>query len=1412
MKSSFRILALCWLFAIIGIASAQDVRYAPGELIIKLRNAPARSALDEITSTGSQALNSFIAARSALIKEPLAEFRAKFPETSRILKVENSSQSALDSLKAVLENDSEVEWVTYNYLYSTHNSLDYIPNDSLFDAAWWLSVISAPQAWDVTHGDSSIVIGVIDTGTDYLHPDLIANLWHNWADADSDGVDDDNNGFIDDVIGWDFVDAPAFPTAGDYLVRDNDPMDEHGHGTFVGGIACAVTDNETCFPSIGYNCKLMCLRAGNIRGEIEEDDAAAAILYGAANGASVINMSFGDIVASPLLREACRIAYAQGVVITASAGNGNSNAIHYPSGFPEVISVGATNIVDQRASFSNYGPAVDVLAPGADIESLILGGDCGEWAYPNGTSYAAPMVGATAALLLSVNSSLTPADVLDIVKASADDLGQQGWDSTTTNGRLNVRRAVEMAAFGSDVVARITSPINDAGVTADFTLFGEAWGADFDSFFVRVGLGENPEAWDLIAAGHERHYGDALGIVEPPAADTVVIVQLEARGHEGVYSVDHVHLYVQRTPPAIDSMKVTRMLDRDTYADLVQVWSSQVTSASMLLTNQAGDSVREEFGYVSRSHAGTLSTDKFPGPWTVRIRLVNLAGVEYISEPFDFEIHLPSFSSNEWISEATNLHFGDIGDFVTDYNCDGLPEVWHLPKSEIGPGGVYDTLGPRSWTLADFTDLPARYGLHIPQAAGDADGDGLIEMMGRRYVETRIWEQSQNCGVLNTVVFESPGLFDEFLGTAFVDIDPLDNTQELVANVKLDGVGSRYVLFDVGNDYSLALIDTIPNETSGFNNLGAPDIIYDDLDDDGNPDFFFGDYDGDIVICEYTGTEIVQRWSERLPFNDATAWVTSGDFDGDGQSEFVAGCRNNSIGGTESQRKSMHWEYFVYKSTADNQFARVDSFFILGSENVTQYPACITAGDVDADGRDDIIVCAFPDLYIIQHNPESQSYQASWHYMPAGSNEILIYDRDGDGINEFLFSDGERFRIVEAASASGERPRPPLGMSGEPLGSTSILLRWHSVANCDSYLVSRSTDGVQFASAISTQDTAVSFTNVETDRVYYWAVQSVDADYSVPTSVLSNVVQVIANEPPTVADTAEFVEPHFVKIRFSEAMGASAFVQGAYRLDDDRMPAVISDAEGGRVLFLAFDGAFEERWYTLNIANVRDAQHSLLPQSTVAFVVEREVYNPPRIITHSLIGDVGTDQVEITYSQPMSPLTVLDPLNYRLDYGRPSTPLHAETIYSQSEDKRIVRVKLDSRYPVGALGLPVRMMIRGVANESGVAMDTTSGQADLILGGAAKNLNDAYVFPNPYRGIGAGGGDGVHFAGLPEKATIRIFTIQGRLIKEIEHNDFSGAAAWNLENDNDEKVASGIYLYIIKSGDDEVRGKLAVMK
>ena len=420
----------------------------------------------------------------------------------------------------------------------------------------------------------------------------------------------------------------------------------------------------------------------------------------------------------------------------------------------------------------------------------------------------------------------------------------------------------------------------------------------------------------------------------------------------------------------------------------------------------------------------------------------------------------------------------------------------------------------------------------------------------------------------------------------------------------------------------------------------------------------------------------------------------------------------------------------------------------------------------------------------------------------------LVHDWNGNGLNEFLYTDGQHFQRVEATAVGGHSPRPPLGLTGESQGPHSIRLRWNRAADADSFRVFRTDTVPQFAWIASTADTSLALSDVATDSTFIYAVSSVNLAFPQSVGAYSNYAAVSANALPSVQDTAEFVRPHFVELRFSEPMGVSAQVQSAYRLDDGRMPATITSGEGGRQLFLSFDGSFVPRWYSLYLRGVRDSQNSQLPasDSMVVFQVVDSTSSAPEVVAHRIVGGTTSSELEITFSQAMD-TSVLVLSNYRMD-----SPRVVISVNSLNEDRSRIHLTLDPRYPIGALGLPARLALRNLRSAIGIPMDTLAGRADLLLGGAAADISEAYVFPNPYKGSGPNGEQCIMFAGLPEKATIRVFTLRGTLVKKIEHENSSGASRWFLDNENHDRVASGVYLYSIEANGQKSRGKLAILR
>ena len=359
------------------------------------------------------------------------------------------------SAVAAFEKNRFVEYAEPNFIGHAHA----IPNDPMFTTQWGLhndgtnppahpgtadADIDAPEAWDIETGASNVIVAMLDTGIDWDHPDLSARIWSN-GDETANGIDDDGNGYVDDIRGWDFAN------------NDNNPMDDHGHGTVNAGIVGASTNNGLGVAGVDWHCKLMAVKVLDKNNWGLYSWWASGLQYAADNGAKIISMSMGGTSSSDTLKDAIDYAYGLNCVIVVSMGNDNSNTIYYPAAYANVIAVGATDTDDTRCvppdwqpfgmqtGGSNYGNHIDVVAPGNWINSTAWNNVYQYWA---GTSMAAPFVSGLAALLLAKEPSLTNADVQQIICTTAEDqVGNPaedtaGWDKYYGFGRINTYNAL----------------------------------------------------------------------------------------------------------------------------------------------------------------------------------------------------------------------------------------------------------------------------------------------------------------------------------------------------------------------------------------------------------------------------------------------------------------------------------------------------------------------------------------------------------------------------------------------------------------------------------------------------------------------------------------------------------------------------------------------------------------------------------------------------------------------------------------------------------------------------------------------------------------------------------------------------------------------------------------------------------
>ncbi|MBU1564986.1 MAG: S8 family serine peptidase [Proteobacteria bacterium] len=383
-----------------------------------------------------------------------------------------------------------------------------------FDDQWavkrigYLSLHDEQSAWNLAQqAKTPVIVALVDSGIDSRHPDLVGKIWTNEQEIPDNGVDDDGNGFVDDVHGWNF------------RQDNNDLRDFNGHGTVDAGLIAATVNNGIGIAGINPLARIMVLKAMDFDlggGSIAN---ARAIFYAADNRARVINVSIGGRKLSRAEQAAVDYANSKGALVVVAAGNEGIDLRDYsPAGLRGVLTVAATDRNDRRTDFSNWGQQVDLIAPGVDILSLrawgtdllhlsrkkeytpgsaIVGRD-GLCYRVSGTSFAAPLVSGTASLILSLRPELTGTQVRNMLLSSTDDIETPGWDQFSGYGMLNASKALQ-ADPAFQALARIAQVVAvEKNGEMVIEVHGTAESSDFQSAWIELGFGDTPVDWKKV--------------------------------------------------------------------------------------------------------------------------------------------------------------------------------------------------------------------------------------------------------------------------------------------------------------------------------------------------------------------------------------------------------------------------------------------------------------------------------------------------------------------------------------------------------------------------------------------------------------------------------------------------------------------------------------------------------------------------------------------------------------------------------------------------------------------------------------------------------------------------------------------------------------------------------------------------
>jgi len=654
------------------------------------------------------------------------------PPVWRCLAVARAVNPTADpaEIQARLETLPGVVWVEPDRTIRIFSATEEgrIPNDAEFFQQWNLhntgeqggtpdADIDAPEAWARTVGSDRIIVAVIDTGIDYFHPDLASNIWTNAREIPGNAVDDDQDGYIDDWLGFDFVS------------HDPDPIDDHGHGTHVAGIIGAVSDNGRGIAGVAWKVRLMALKAFNEEGEADVADVVEAIGYAVEHGAQVLNASWGTIDQSVALSEAVRDAARAGVLVVCAAGNLRSQRPLYPAALEETMAVAATTAWDKRALFSSYGDWVDIAAPGQSILSLWLNA---HYLVLSGTSMAVPHVSGAAVLLWSVHPEFTAEQVRNALVQTADDLNLR-----IRGGRLNVARAVAVVQPLPEV--RLDLPEVWSGVVS---VRGRISGAHVTAWRLEA-RPEGEETWTRIGEGNEAVSSGILvsRLDTTRFPDGPLQLQLVVQDDLGQIAWAKGRVWIQNlrlVSPAIGDVLVfgKKVRIRGTTfgkPGRVQVdWSDQwrptrwsqegiePPSDPQTYPDGSRDLAVWDTSRLQPNHFYSLRLSLWDGDrliGAVTNRLIYLTDQTRLGWP----IHLPAqedFPTNDW-REMT----------VADLDQDGQQEILVVePGSPSGRPTILHVLEPDGkelWQRPIGTGLPYS---DVP-AVGDLDGDGRLEVV-----------------------------------------------------------------------------------------------------------------------------------------------------------------------------------------------------------------------------------------------------------------------------------------------------------------------------------------------------------------------------------------------------------------------------------------------------------------------------------------------------------------------------------------------------------------------------------------------------------------------------------------------------------------------------------------------------------
>ncbi len=901
----------------------------PFRIIVKVKSDISFSFTKDKVGKKSTGLQSFDAVSTSY---SLDSQKFLFPEIKRrslpsalknVLIITPTDKADINALIEEYRNCPEVEYAepdVYIELYSS-------PDDSHYQHQWYLN--NTGQAHDMIeehdhcNNDDELVSGVgavdadidadevynnppantttsivaiLDTGVDIDHPDLADNIWVNTDEIPDNGIDDDYNGYIDDVKGWDFQGENGSSP-------DNDPTDIFGHGTHCAGIVGAVTGNGQGIAGAATDVQIMALRAVDFP---FASSATEALIYAVDNNADVISMSFGLLEHSDLFESACQFAYNRGVTLVAAMGNDHGEELNEPAVYTTTIGVGATDHFDTVTSYSTYGNHISVVAPGDDILSLrgdltdMYGDDpfCPEtdahvyddiYYFSSGTSMAAPIVAAIASYLHAVSPGLNPIMTQQIIEQTSDDYtepygpegptGLDGWDIYSGYGRVNLNQALQNAPTTR---AQIITPQNGGFHTDTIYIHGIAdW--DGSSFYtVEYGEGDEPGNWTEIKTSFSPvSFGELAGWNTDSLEGRYTIRLRVGDDHLDCVTISIASGCMAKIMSPSEGAEINSLTDIIGHGFCENGFDSVVLEYGMaspiIFGPGFGAVINTSTAPIINNVLGTwYSHDLNPGTYAIR-SAVFFNDVIVVADTITVNM-IPDFADENSTRTNVGAYTSPVANYG-DFDFDGINEIVVGTSSGLvflQPDGKLKTQG--------MPETPAENFL-IPVAVGDINGDGLDDLV----------TVGGNPGMIYAFPSNEPPFMIP-LTINFYTSGEANYTDETICNIiileDIDADCNDEIIVNLSYYWTPQLIGVYDNDGtelwSTFNLDYRQVILSADLNGDGISEIYTCDDGGSIIKQRILEDTIINERNIQFGGHDVKMHnITAFDVDYDGYLEIV---------------------------------------------------------------------------------------------------------------------------------------------------------------------------------------------------------------------------------------------------------------------------------------------------------------------------------------------------------------------------------------------------------------------------------------------------------------------------------------------------------------------------------------------